>query len=222
MTCYRCPMRVIRHLAPLLTALTLLAACQPPEPETPAATLAATTPPAVPATSTASASATPAPSPEDYTVPAVIDEAYVQRVLTALYDLESEAVRQMVASGEVTSETESLIRATVRVELAERDLDAYRQGAAEGFPGVFRPPGNQEVLLQEVVTAKPDCVFARTSRDFTDVLADPGSQAGTTYVQLLLKDSAQDPANSNPTPWIVGGSSLRTDAGQPEDPCEAF
>lgn len=217
-------MRSTRRLAATLTLLAFLPACQPPDPETPTATIAAPTPPASTSTPTAppSPSSSPSPSPEDYTVPAVIDDAYVQRVLTALYHLESEALRQMVASGDVTSETEGLIRALVRSDLAERDLDAYREGASEGFPGVLRPPGDQQITLHELIAAKPDCIFAQTLRDFTAVLSDPGSQNGITYVQLLLKDEGQDPFDSNPTPWIVGGSVLRADEGRPEDPCEPF
>lgn len=140
-----CPTR------PALAALALLAvlttACQPAEPTTPAATIAA--PSATPTTTPAPEPSLPSPSPapEDYAVPAVIDEPYVQRVLQALYSLESEAVRQMVAAGEVTEEAAALLRAANRPVRIDPLLERYRGLAAQGFPGVLEEPGNQVVTV---------------------------------------------------------------------------
>lgn len=212
-------MRSTRHLTALVAVLTLLGACQSPEPETPAATVAATTPPATPATPTASASATPTPTPEDYMVPAAIDEAYVQRVLTALYNLESEAVRQMVAAGEVTPQAEALVRAANRTAVVDRYLESYRADAADNFPRVLRPPGDQKITLDELVTVQPDCIFSRVSRDYSNVLVDPAALDGQTFVQLLPKTADQQFGDQNPTPWIIGGSVLRADGSRPENPC---
>jgi len=154
-------------------------------------------------------------------VPPVIDEAYVQRVLTALYDLESEAVRQMVTAGEVTGEAEAIVRAIGRPDLVERELDSYRADAEQGFPGAQLPPGNQQVQLEELISADPSCVFARMTRDFSQVLLDPSSQSGPTFVQLLPESEGEDPSGKNLTPWIVGGTLLVANGEVPENPCVA-
>lgn len=162
-----CPTR------PALAALALLAvlttACQPAEPTTPAATIAA--PSATPTTTPAPEPSLPSPSPapEDYAVPAVIDEPYVQRVLQALYSLESEAVRQMVAAGEVTEEAAALLRAANRPVRIDPLLERYRGLAAQGFPGVLEEPGNQVVTVTTVISASAECLFSSGTRDFTAV-----------------------------------------------------
>lgn len=216
-------MRTIRRLAATLTLLALLTACQTPEPETPTATIAApSTQGASTPASAASPSPTPSPSPVDYTIPAVIDESYVQRIVTALYDVESKAVQDMVAAGEVTPEVEAVLNALYRTDLVEAYLTSYRESAADGFPEVLQSPGAQAVRLDQVFSAKPNCIFASATRDFGDVLVEPNTQAGITYVQFLLKPAAQDPTGLNPTPWIIGGNILRADESVPEDQCADF
>jgi len=216
-------MRSTRRLAAPPTLLALLTACQSTErePSTPTATIAASTPPAPSPSPSASPppSPSPSPSPEDYTVPAVIDEPYVQRVLTALYNLESEAVRQMVAAGEVTPEAEALVRAVNRSAVVDRYLESYRADASENFSRLLQPPGNQRIILQELVSVVDGCIFARANRDYVDVLVDPAALEGQTFVQLLPKTADQDFGERNPTPWIIGGSVLQTDGSQPENPC---
>lgn len=214
-------MRTTRRLAATLTLLALLGACQPPEPQPPTATIASS-PPTQDPTPSEPPSSTPSASLEDYTVPAVIDDAYIQNVLTALYNLESEAARSMVASGQVTEEAERIVRAINRVDLVEPLLASYRESAAEDFAGVLQPPGNQAVRVEELLAATPNCVFVHTTRDFSGVLEEPSPLSGPTFIQLLPKAVDQDPGQLNPTPWIVGGSVLRTDGSSPENACAGF
>lgn len=213
-------MRTTRRLATTLTLLALLGACQTPEPETPTATIAAPSAAPTPSpTATAPPSPTPPPSPEDYAVPAVIDEAYIQRVLTALYDLESEVVRLAQASGGLSDPARDLLRAIYRPEQTSFQFSVYEEASAEGFPGLRPTPGNQGFAVQDLLSATTECIFVAGQRDFSEVLSAPSELEGLTYVQLLPRVAAEDPGARNATPWMVGGSERRPDGSVPEDPC---
>lgn len=216
----------MRPTRPAFAALVLLAglisACQPAEPENPAATLAASTPTPTPSSTTESPLPSPSPTVADYAIPDPIDAPYVQRVLQALYSLESEAVRQMAAADEVTDDAAALLRAANRPVRIEPLLERYRGLAAEGFPGVLDQPGDQIVTVATVISANEACLFASGYRDFRSVAETPefGDDA-VFYFQLLPKDPAQDETGLNPTPWMLAGGEVRSDGVIPEDPCTA-
>lgn len=215
-------MRSQRNTLILTALLTLATACQR-EPPVPAATLPS--PLTTPTTSTPSPepsasppSPTPAPSP-DYSVPEVIDADYAQLVVQTLYSLESEALRAMKQDGAVSDRARALLSAIHRPEQIDFQLDGYRQLVADGLQGVRAEPGDQELTVERLVTLQSDCIFVAAHRDFARVVEQPSGGSGLTYVQLLPKVAEADPEGLNPTPWMIGGSVIRSDDSVPEDPC---
>lgn len=210
----------LRPLAiPLLTATLLLTACQQPTPEPPTATLQPAPTP-TPASSSPSPPTPPPPTAEDYAIPEVMDEAYVERVLQALYDVEDDAVQLMLSANSMTEQSKQMLAAIYDAQQLEPQVELYRQAAAEGFPDLLRDPGSQTVEVYRVISSRPDCLFVAGLRDFADVLASPRDRSGEEdFIQLLSKDEGQDPLGLNPTPWVIGGSVTRTDGSEPDDPC---
>lgn len=217
-------MRSQRNALILTALLTLATACQSPDP-VPAATLPSplTTPTATTSTPPPEPSAPPPsptpPSPPDYAIPDAIDADYAQLVVQTLYSLESEAVREMRRTGEVSDRAQAILRAINRPEQIDFQIDIYRRLLTDGFQGLRSEPGDQQLTVEELVTARENCIFLAAHRDFSQVVEEPSELPGPTYVQLLPKTVENDPAGLNPTPWMIGGSVIRTDDRPLEDPC---
>lgn len=220
-SCYRCRVRPPRLALAALALLSMLTtACEAPEPDTPTATIATNTDRTSPPPPSPSPDPSPSPSPEDFTIPEVIDEAYVQRVLQTLYSLESEAVRQMVTAGQVTEEAEGVLRAINRPSRIEQQLAGYRELAEQGFPGVLDDPGDQRITISAVLSADSECIFAAGERDFSEVAESPEFDAtDVAFFQLLPRDATSDVHAVNPTPWMLAGGEIRSDGATPEIPC---
>lgn len=204
-----------------LTLALSLAACQRAEPDVPAATLAEALPSQLAAPEPSpSPSPTPSPTP-DYTVPAVIDAAYTERVLDVLYAVETEAVREMIQSGAITDRATALVRAAYVPEFADFRTSTYQDEVDAGWPGVRRPPGDGGFSVDAVLTAQPACTFVAGRQDASQVLETPTELPGVSYVQLVPKVEGVDPEGLNPTPWMIASSLYRPDGSVPEDPCAA-
>lgn len=219
-------MRSQRNTLILTALLTLATACQRPDPPVPAATLPTPVTTPTPTTSTPPAEPSPSPTPPpppDYSVPEVIDTAYAERVLEALFALESEAVREIVQSGALSERAEALLRATYRPDgQADLRVEDYRNRAGQVGVGLRENPGDQGFDVDRVLVARSACAYVAGRRDFSLVLQTPTESEGLTYVQILPKVGENDPQGLNPTPWMIGGSEYRPDGSTPEDACEGW
>lgn len=213
--------RSVNALSCVLIAL-LLPACERGRANTPTATVTESqdvesqqNPTTEPPSSTENLEAA-----DSYEIPGSIDAAYLQRVLQALYNAEGEAGRLIVSSGSVSQSAVEILNAIYDpTQVAER-VDTYRQQVAEGLPDTLRPPGNVSVSVTEVIYADRDCAFVAGLRDFSAVVVEPRDRTGERdYFQLLPVEPGQDPNGHNPTPWVIGGSVVRGDQSQPENPC---
>ncbi len=210
--------RALVHLA--LAALLL--GCQRDNPDSPAGEVRET----ISSSTAESEEASSPPSATESTtlsfvVPASIDVPYVERVLQALYDVEGEAGRAILSSGGVSDPARTHLRAIYDASQLEQRVDLYEQQAVQGFPDTLPSPGNVQVRVADVISADPGCVFAAGIRDFSEVVTQPRDRSGEVdFFQLLPIDDGQDPENLNPTPWVLGGSEVRSDGSEPDNPCE--
>lgn len=172
--------------AAALLVLALAAGCrsQPEEPLPPAAQVR--TP-------------TPSPTAETFEVPAVIDSAYVERVVNALHRVEGGAIRSMLEAGEVTPRSEQVLRAVYSGRMADGLLDAYRAEAERGFPTARRPMGETTFAVSELRTATPTCVLVGGLRDFSQVNTLPTP----TEQEFIWLYPLEQRAPDNPTPWRI-------------------
>jgi hypothetical protein len=109
-----------------------------------------------------------------WAVPDPIDEAYVEAVLTELYRLQGDALRQAMDSGEVTEDVIGTFAAVYDEGLAATQISGLVELAADGFPGLHDPPGDVGVSVVEVVSAGPECIAAMAHLDFSPVALEPG------------------------------------------------
>lgn len=169
-------------------------------------------------------SGSPAPSntpttalPERYDVPAVIDAAYVNRVLAALDALDGEVfrlyLRDRAISPRVSERIKALYGTGAGYDLSVRELEDEKD---------YRPaqePGNRITTVTRLITATPTCIYAQVTRDFRPVM---GTVTGhVAWVGLRPISALADPGQYNPTPWMYVVDGFMPDRSEPPNPCAA-
>jgi hypothetical protein len=178
-----------------------------------------TVPPSTTSSSTAAEPADPFAIPDD---PADIDEAYVQRVVDALYAVDAAAAEQILAARAVTPQATQLLSSIFVGE--ELDLQSKGWSDLLSRPGsveTFRP-GRHSLRhrVEEIVGRSDSCLFVRAIRSYEDVSLEPPEDQ---EVFLALRGVAadEDPSDLNPTPWVLFTAGVQLDpAVPPGDPCD--
>jgi hypothetical protein len=160
----------------------------------------------------------PPPPPDPYAVPAVIDEAYVNRVLAALDQVEGDVVRHLVATRRADDYGSTRLRAIYNDPQYQLELDALMRSAKTDLSEYKTPPGNRKSAVIRLATRRSDCILAETTRDFSGVVrAPPPRRADEVDLVTLRPTQADaDPKNFNPTPWSIGNAEI-IKAGQTPD-----
>lgn len=152
------------------------------------------------------------------TIPAVIDEAYLNRVLAALDEVETQATRLIAANKRVVPPAAVLLKSiyssdefTILVDGWNRAMltDPETQALKADDPG-------RQTTVKSIISASRECVYVAVSRLFL--------RTGHTlpdYISLQPLDRTNDPEHHNPTAWMVGSSGVRNDNQQPSNPCVA-
>lgn len=183
-----------------------LTGCSPSEPAPPTATLG-TAPPVTPTT-------------DPYAVPAVIDAAYVNRVLEVFDAAVGDVVRMVMREGQIPQEVLDRLKAMYLNEAhIQLRLDVLQFHLDDGFRGFKVDPGNQSSTVTELLSARSDCLFVKVSRDYAAVGSASGANVGTEWVGLRPAIPGRDLYRYNPTPWGVVVDGVRDDRSQPENPC---
>ncbi|HSH61493.1 MAG TPA: hypothetical protein VK988_17985 [Acidimicrobiales bacterium] len=198
---------VIARSLVLVAALALAAGCNGKAGGGPAATI----PP--------SSTSTSAPS-DPYAVPAVIDEAYVNRVLAALDQVEGDVVRSLVANRVPQVDDTARLRAIYNDPQYQLEVDGLLRQAQRGVMAFKTPPGNRKTTVSRVITARPDCILVETSTDYSDVVLAPapaGANEGVFLVTLRPTQPSADPHSLNVTPYSVSNSEVLRPGEAPKE-----
>jgi hypothetical protein len=157
---------------------------------------------------------------DPYAVPAVIDAAYVNRVLAGLDGIVGDLVRTVVTSKSIPPEVIQKLRAVYgKDDALQLEIDSFQDDMRRGFAGYKTTPGNKVSVVTHVITAKPSCIFAEIRRDYSAVSLQPNPDLQTQWVGLEPLDPLRDALRVNPTRWAYvyeGFSSSRT---EPPNPC---
>ncbi len=193
----------------LLLAGALGACSSADEPAAPTATLG-TVPPVTPTT-------------DPYAVPAVIDEAYVNRVLEALDAANGDVLRLVVRERTIPTEALDRLRALyLDEELLQLQIDVPQSDLRRGLSGIRAEPGNQRTIVKQMITIKPSCLYVRADRDSAQVATNPRPELRTIWIGLVPMDESRDVAQYNPTPWAFVYEGFQRDlSAPPVDPCAA-
>jgi len=155
-----------------------------------------------------------------YAVPAVIDAAYVNRVLAGLDAVVGDAVRIVVATRNLPPEALDRLRAVyAEDERLQREIDGAQRDLRNGFANIRPNPGNKLTKVTELITATPACIFGRVRRDYSLVSTNTLPGLEDQWVGLKPIDPSRDRNRYNPTPWVFVYDGFPKDRSRPPDPC---
>jgi hypothetical protein len=153
-----------------------------------------------------------------FAIPAVIDEAYVERVLNALNKIEGDAARVIVREQAVVPEAAAILRAVyLRAELNDQ-LRLWNDAIEKGLDALRDPPGDRRTAVHRVLSARPECIFVEVRDDYSAVLDAPQPPAPN-FFALAPRSAEQDAAARNPTPWMISLDQVSSDGAPPVNPC---
>jgi hypothetical protein len=155
-----------------------------------------------------------------YAVPAVIDAAYINRVLAGLDSAVGDVLRIVVSSRTIPPEAFDRLKALyASADAMQIVLDGFQLDMRRNFAGYTSTPGNKRSTVTQVISARPNCIFVRVDRDYTAVSPSALASADVQYIGIVPLDSARDPNRYNPTPWAFFYEGFPRDRSQPADQC---
>lgn len=192
----------------LLTALAACSSSSSADRDTATAQTVATEPPTTTTTN-------------PYAVPAVIDAAYVNRVLAGLDAQLGDVTRLLIRTKTFPAEAFDRLKAIYGDNRPLQDkLDAYQEDLRLRFSDYKSTPGNKVTNVTKLITSSPGCIFAEVHRDYSAVTDLPTSSSPQ-WVALRPLDQSRDPYRYNPTTWALVFDGVHTNRSQPPNPCGA-
>jgi len=185
----------------VLALTLLLAACAGDDDPGPTASVptaaSAPTTPSAPTTTTAGA--------DPFAIPDVIDAAYVNRVLAALYAVDGDVVRKVIATNQLDVDDVARYVAIYSEPQRSYEIDQLRQLLGAEHGNFRQPPGDRRVTVSQIGTASSRCIFANVAVDFSQVLIAPPPRTSGEFdvIKLTPTPADADREDLNPTPWSV-------------------
>lgn len=153
-------------------------------------------------------------------VPAVIDEAYVNRVLAGLDAAVGDVVRLVVSARTIPPEAYDRLKALYSsADHLQLAVDGFQLDMRRGFAGYKATPGNKRTEVTEMITGSPRCIFARVSRDYSAVSLTASATVNVQWIGLRPLDRTLDPNHYNSTQWSIIYEGFPRDRSQPANPC---
>lgn len=153
-----------------------------------------------------------------YAVPAVIDEAYVNRVLAGLEQAVGQVTRLIVGSRSLPPEVLDRLKVIYLDDgLLQFVLDIYQTDLLNGFEGVRPNPGNRVTTVIELLSVDQRCVFAKVRTDASAV----SLKSGAIYEQWIgiVPIDVAPPTSFNATTWGFIYEGADENHSAPSDPC---
>lgn len=155
----------------------------------------------------------------DYSVPALIDAAYVEKVMAALDRVYGDAIRTLAAERQITEDFLTRLAAIYGDRFFRLAQDAWVKDVAAGLPDLKPNPGDPVTKVSTVVRAEPTCVVAAVTRDFGATRTAPRPSPNQHYIAFVPKPPGRDPRALNPTPWIMSYDGFTSSGAPPVEPC---
>jgi len=154
-----------------------------------------------------------------YAVPAVIDEAYVNRVLAGLDQVVGDAIRLLAQRRLLDEDVYYRLRAVSSGDVFQLKLDGLQTDLLGGMSGYPESPGNKLTTVSRVISASSSCIFAEVLKDFSAVNADGASNLSRQWIALVPLDPPRDAGSYNPTRWMFIYDGFSPDRTEPPNPC---
>ncbi len=155
-----------------------------------------------------------------YAVPAVIDAAYVNRVLEGLDKAYGDIVRLVVSSGGLLLQASNQLRAIYAAnDWLQLEFDRFQEEARTRFRHYKSPPGDLKTVVEQLIVGSQNCIFARVRRDYS-AMSEALSTPGVEWVGLVPLDPSRDPNGFNATRWAYAYNGFPPpDSPAPSSPC---
>lgn len=154
-----------------------------------------------------------------YAVPAVIDAAYVNRVLAALDTQLGDVTRLLIRTKTFPAEAFDRLKAIYTDnESLQLKLDAFQADLRKGFADYKPTPGNKITTVTKMVTASRTCIFVEVRRDYTPVTGK-NTIIHPQWAALKPSDPSRDPSRYNGTSWAFAYDGVQPDSTEPPNPC---
>lgn len=183
--------------------------------------------PTVPLGGTSTTSTTVAPTtttlgPADYDVPEVIDQAYVQRVVSAYDKVLGDAIRVLKRDGGVSEEFLKHLLAIYTEEEFEFQQKAWLESVGAGrVEQTSASAGDPVTTVVGLTEASAGCVIARVEQDDSaNFLGESVESPQDDYVVLVRKKEGRDPLDVNSTPWVMSFDGFKDDNSVPRNSCD--
>ena len=154
-----------------------------------------------------------------YAIPAVIDEAYVNRVLAGLDQAMGDMLRLVLSTKSISAEAVDRVTAVYIGRHRQNQLDLLAADYADGFPNYRQPPLNHTTIVSTLLVGTPACIFAEVSRDYSGVSLDPYTENSDLWVVLVPADKYVERSAYNTTNWVYLYDGFEPDGTAPESPC---
>jgi hypothetical protein len=155
-----------------------------------------------------------------YAVPAVIDVAYVTKVMAALDHVYGEAVRHLAQSRRVDDEFLKYLVAIHNPRIFQLVEDLWVKIQARNFAGLAASPSDPVTRVDKLLRADRACVLFEGDRNFTPLYVADDPTNHHQYVALTPLPPDRNPGRLNPTPWTANFYGSRPDGSLPGDACD--
>jgi len=159
----------------------------------------------------------PTTTTDPYAVPAVIDEAYVNRVLAGLDHAVGDVTRSVVSERAVSADSVDRLKALYTGEFLRLSVASYEADMRNGFSGYRESPGDKTTVVTRLIAVSPKCIFAEVARNYSEVSKSPQSTS-TEWVAIEPSDVQSEP-DSNPTGWVFVYDGFDPGRTEPTNPC---
>jgi len=159
----------------------------------------------------------------NYDIPATIDQAYVQRVVSAHDHALGDAIRVMVRDKAISDDFLKYLVGLYTADEFQFQQKAWDEEVRSGFLGkVADPVADPHTDVGVIGRADATCIVVRADRDLAPVLRAGEPQAHSpqdNYFVLVPKPPNRDPLGINPTPWVMAFDGFKQDNSVPEEAC---
>lgn len=157
---------------------------------------------------------------DPYAVPAVIDEAYVNRILSVFDAINGEVSRLVVRTRTIPPEAIDRYRSIYgKGKALQLQVDLLQNDMLNSFADYKDPPGDQRTTVERLLTVTPTCLFVQVQRDYSAVTVQSNPSPSRLWVVLLPDPGDIDPWQYNPTPWYSPYDGYDRGRVAPPDPC---
>lgn len=155
-----------------------------------------------------------------YALPAVIDAAYVNKVLAGLDAAVGDVVRLVVSSKTIPPEAFDRLKALyATADTMQLILDGFQLDMRRGFTGYVATPGNKRSSVTQIISARPTCIFVKAERDYRAVSPNALATPDVQWIGLKPLDPSRDPNRYNPTSWAFFYEGFPRDRSEPANQC---